>query len=113
MEQTTELARQPGADADFLDQLRGTAGDAAVAALEARDFGSLKRLIPDPADERLLRENLGAALAHLREIRDKHWDQGWRRGHRGYGRYPENGLWDAVEGYLDLLDATRSGDPDA
>jgi hypothetical protein len=29
------------------------------------------------------------------------------------GRYPENELWDAVEGYLDLLDASRSGDPDA
>ena len=58
-------------------------------------------------------ENLGAALAHLREIRDKYWDHGWRREHRGYGRYPENELWDAVEGYLDLLDASRSSDPDA
>ena len=51
-------------------------GEHALAALEARDFGSLKRLIPDPADERLqLRENLGAALAHLREIHDKYWDR--------------------------------------
>jgi hypothetical protein len=24
-----------------------------------------------------------------------------------HGRYPENELWDAVEGYLDLLDASR------
>ena len=67
-----------------------------------------------PADGRLhLREDLGAALAHLREVRDKYWDHGWRREHRGYGRYPENELWDAVEGYLDLLDASRSSDPDA
>ncbi len=36
-----------------------------------------------------------------------------RREHRGYGRYPENELWDAVEGYLDLLDAASSSDPDA
>ena len=80
----------------------------ALAALEARDFGSLNRLVPEPADERLqLREDLDAALAHLREVRDKYWDHGWRREHRGYGRYPENEMWDAVEGYLDLLDASR------
>jgi hypothetical protein len=86
----------------------------ALAALEARDFGSLKRLIPESADERLqLREDLGAALAHLREVRDKYWDHDWRREHRGYGRYPENELWDAVEGYLDLFDASQPSDPDA
>src|ERR1700758_3456318 len=46
----------------------------ALTALEARDFESLKRLIPEPADERLhLRADLGAALAHLREVRDKYW----------------------------------------
>jgi hypothetical protein len=80
----------------------------ALAALEARDFGSLQRLIPEPVDERLqLREDLDTALAHLREVRDKYWDRDWRREHRGGGRYPENELWDAVEGYLDLLDASR------
>ena len=57
--------------------------------------------------------DLGTALAHLREVRDKYWDHDWRREHRGYGRCPENELWDAVEGYLDLLDASRSSDPDA
>src|SRR6266568_240954 len=76
----------------------------AFTALEARDLGSLQRQ---------LREDLGAALAHLREVRDKYWDHDWRREHRGYGRYPENELWDAVEGYLDLLDASQSSDPDA
>src|ERR1700740_2073626 len=36
----------------------------ALTALEAKDFESLKRLIPEPADERLrLREELGAARA--------------------------------------------------
>jgi hypothetical protein len=86
----------------------------ALAALEARDSGSLNRLVPDPADERLqLRDDLDAALAHLREVRDKYWDHDWRREHRGYGRYPENELWDAVEGYLDLLDASRGQRSDA
>ena len=92
----------------------GGPDEQALAALEARDFGSLKRLIPESADERLqLREDLGATLAHLREVRDKYWDHDWRREHRGNGRYPENELWDAVEGYLDLLDASHSSDPDA
>jgi hypothetical protein len=84
-----------------------------LTALEARDLGSLRRLIPEPADGRLqLREDLGAALAHLREVRDKYWDHDWRREHRGYGRYPENELWEAVEGYLDLVNAPRAGKPD-
>jgi hypothetical protein len=82
----------------------GGPDEQALAALEARDFGSLNRLVPEPADERLqLREDMDAALAHLREVRDKYWDHDWRRAHRGYGRYPENELWDAVEGFLDLM----------
>ena len=64
--------------------------------------------VDDGPDERAL-----AALAHLREVRDKYWEYGWRREHRGYGRYPENELWDAVEGYLDLLDASWSSDTEA
>ena len=51
------------------------------------------------------------ALAHLREVRDRYWDHDWRREHRGYGRYPENELWEAVQGYLDLADAARSSKP--
>jgi hypothetical protein len=91
----------------------GGPDEQALAALDARDFGSLNRLVPEPADERLqLREDLDAALAHLRGVRDKYWDHDWRRAHRGYGRYPENELWDAVEGFLDLVDASRSGKPD-
>ena len=55
----------------------------------------------------------GPLLAHLREVRDKYWDHGRRREHRCYGRYPENEMWDAVEGYLDLLDASRGQQSDA
>jgi hypothetical protein len=81
-----------------------------LAALEARDFGSRNRLVPEPADERLqLREDMDAALAPLREVRDKYWDHDRRRAHRGYGRYPENELWDAAEEFLDPVDASRSG----
>ena len=45
----------------------GGPDERALAALEARDFGSLKRLIPGPADgQAQLRGDLDAALAHLR-----------------------------------------------
>jgi hypothetical protein len=48
---------------------------------------------------------LQAALGHLRSVRDSCWDYDWRRENRGGGRFPEHELWEAVEGYLDLLDA--------
>jgi len=90
---------------------------AALDALAARQLSRLRRLTATPADEHLqLRDDLDAALRHLREVRDSYWQHEWRREHRGFGRYPENELWEAVEGYLDILDASRSassssGDP--
>jgi hypothetical protein len=48
------------------------------------------------------------ALTRLRAVHGSYWDSGWRREHRGSGRYPEHHLWEAVQGYLDLYDATTS-----
>ena len=79
-----------------------------LTALAARRFAELRRLTPDPVDERLqVRDDLDIALRHLRDVHGSYWDQKWRREHRGFGRYPENELWEAVEGYLDLLRASR------
>ena len=50
---------------------------------------------------------LQVALGHLRSVRDLYRDYDWRRENRGGGRYPEHELWEAVEGYLDLLGATE------
>ena len=78
-------------------------------ALAERRFGELRRIVPDPVDERLqLRDDLDAALRHLRQVHGSYWDTDWRREHRGLGRYPEHELWEAVEGYLDLMSASRS-----
>ena len=80
----------------------------ALAALAARRFAELRRLTPDPVDERLqVRDDQDATLRHLRDVHRSYWDQKWRREHRGFGRYPEHELWEAVEGYLDLLKASR------
>lgn len=52
---------------------------------------------------------LETSTAHLRLIRDRYWDDlDWRRSHHRNGRYPEDQLWQAVDGYLDLLDASTS-----
>jgi hypothetical protein len=78
-------------------------------ALAERRFSDLRRLTPAPVDERLkVRDELDSALSHLRQVHDSYWDNEWRRDHRGDGRYPEHELWDAVYGYLNLLDATKA-----
>ena len=86
-----------------------------LSALGERRFADLRRLKPSPDMARKqLADDLGAALRHLREVRDSYWEYDWRKEHRGLGRYPEHELWEAVEGYLDVLDASRSavtGDP--
>lgn len=84
-----------------------------LRALAERRFDDLPRSVPDPGEVRQqAAEELRASLAHLREVRDGYWEREWRREHRGLGRYPENYLWEAVEGYLDLLDAA-AGEPSA
>jgi len=40
-------------------------------------------------------------------VEASYWDHRWRSAHRGSGTYPENHLWDAIHGYLDLLEASR------
>ena len=79
-----------------------------LLALSERRLDDLPRVTPPPEAERAQRTaELQAALGHLRSVRDSYWDYDWRRENRGGGRYPEHELWEAVEGYLDLLDATE------
>jgi hypothetical protein len=63
---------------------------------------------PDPAEEaEQLAVELDASLANLRRARDGWDDREWRSAHKGDGIYPDEHLWRAVHGYLDLLDATH------
>jgi hypothetical protein len=78
-----------------------------TAALDALARGDADPLrLPEPthtgAHEQLT-EELQASLAHLRRVEAGFWERDWRQDHRGSGVYPENHLWDAVHGYLDLL----------
>ncbi|WP_188190974.1 DUF7711 family protein [Nonomuraea sp. SYSU D8015] len=75
-------------------------------ALAERRFDVLRRVTPGAEEERArVAGELEAALEHLRAVHRSYWDRKWRREHRGIGRYPEHHLWEAVQGYLDLLDA--------
>lgn len=80
----------------------------ALDALEHGDAEPLRLPAPTAADARAqLAVELAASLAHLRRTEAGYWERDWRRAHRGSGIYPENHLWDAVHGYLDLLTAHR------
>jgi hypothetical protein len=88
-----------------LDGIPGEALDA-LAGRRAEPF----RLAEPDATEQMKQaeRELTVSAAHLRTVRDQYWDdRGWRREHRGNGRYPETHLREAVDGYLDLLDASR------
>lgn len=82
---------------------------AALDALARRQPEPLR--VPDPDPTRFaeqLRTELAAGLRHLHRVRDGYWDRDWRAAHGGAGFVPENYLWDAVHGYLDLLAAVES-----
>jgi hypothetical protein len=83
-----------------------------LQALAERRLDDLSRVTSSPAAQReQLAGELEAALSRLRSVHASYWNYDWRRENRGGGRYPEHELWEAVEGYLDLLDA-QSGPPD-
>jgi hypothetical protein len=82
-----------------------------LTAFSERRLDDLPRVTAEPAEVRArATAELDAALAHLREVHQNYWERDWRREHRGNYRYPENELWEAVDGYLDLLDAARASD---
>ena len=86
----------------------------ALDALGRGDAETLRLPAPTDADAReQLTTELAASLAHLRRVEARYWDQDWRNAHHGSGIYPENHLWDAAHGYLDLLSATRHPSDDA
>jgi hypothetical protein len=80
--------------------------ESVLRALSERRLADLPRITTSATElgERTTTE-LTTALARLRAVHANYWERDWRREHRGNGRYPENHLWEAVDGYLDLLDA--------
>lgn len=80
----------------------------ALDALGRGDVDALRLPARAAAEEHAqLTIELAAALAHLRRVEADYWERGWRSAHRGSGVYPEDHLWNAAHGYLDLLKATE------
>jgi hypothetical protein len=50
------------------------------------------------------------AVDRLRSVAETaaYWEREWRRDHKGFGMYPEDHLWRATHGYLDLLAVTKA-----
>lgn len=89
--------------------VEGGTDDEALTALANGDAERLRLPAPSPEDEaEQLAEELNASLAHLRRLQESFHEREWRAAHKSFNIYPEDHLWHAVEGYLDLLDATRS-----
>ena len=88
--------------------------ESVLHALAERRHADLPKDVVGPTE---LREQtaaeLATALARLRAAHENYWERDRRREHRGSGRFPENHLWEAVNGYLDLLDAHHHDDPSA
>ncbi|RLU82527.1 hypothetical protein CTZ27_29805 [Streptomyces griseocarneus] len=84
-----------------------TAGpdEAALDALAHQRAEHLRLDVPAPHEARAQRETEHAeALAHLRHLRDHYHDPLWRRSPAG--RRPDEHLWHALDGFLELQDAT-------
>jgi hypothetical protein len=80
-----------------------------TTALQALANRTVEQLRPPAAAPQDLAQQLAderaASLTHLRHVHANYWERNWRSGNRGNGLYPEHHLWNAVHGYLDLLDA--------
>lgn len=76
----------------------------ALEALAERRFDALIRALPSSAEEARQREvELAVSEEHLRDMLDRYWDQGWRRAHKFNGNHPEDHLWRATYGFLELV----------
>ncbi|MDF1598059.1 MAG: hypothetical protein P1T08_18460 [Acidimicrobiia bacterium] len=83
-----------------------------LGLLADRRLGELAVL--EPADRAVyraqLQTELEASRRHLGRVVDSYHDRDWRRDHQGFGVYPEDHLWWATQGFLELDDALQAND---
>jgi hypothetical protein len=77
-----------------------------IEALRARSIDSIQ--LAEPADAESLREQVevecATARRHLANVTNSFGDREWRREHTGDGAYPEDTLWAAAAGFVELDD---------
>jgi hypothetical protein len=83
------------------------ADEATLDALAQRALDSMERSLPKDEETFLaqLRIERDAAKNHLASVVDSYHDRDWRKGHKGFGVYPEDHLWWETRGFLDLDEA--------
>jgi hypothetical protein len=84
-------------------------------SLDAIAHGDVEALpLIRPPSHEALREQLviehEAARAHLRDVLDRYDDREWQHGHSRFSLRPEDHLWSAARGFLDLDTAIRELD---
>jgi hypothetical protein len=84
---------------------KGTGGEA--AALSALEQGRLDGVMVDgPPSRDALRAQVAVeravAQSYLAEVVESFYERDWRRAHQGGGVHPEDHLWCAAAGFMDL-----------
>jgi hypothetical protein len=85
----------------------GGADETTLDALSDRRLDSLERSLPKDDETYIaqLRIEREAARNHLAWVVESYHDRDWRQSHKGFGVYPEDHLWWATKGFLDLDEA--------
>jgi hypothetical protein len=100
IERAVRFWSQAGTDTTALDALAH--GDVAVLrVVRPPSAGALR--------EQLVIEH-EAARDHLRDVLERYDDREWQHDHHGFGLRPEDHLWCAAQGFLDLDAALRTQD---
>jgi hypothetical protein len=83
-----------------------------LGLLADRRLGELAVLEPvdQAAYQAQLQTELETSRRHLGRVVDSYHDRDWRWDHKGFGVYPEDHLWWATQGFLELDDALRAID---
>jgi hypothetical protein len=88
--------------------------EVALGRLADRRLSDLE--IQGPPEQSMYRAQLQieleASRRHLERVVDSYHDREWRRDHKGFGVYPEDHLWWATQGFLELDDALEAIDAD-
>jgi hypothetical protein len=87
--------------------MEGGADESTLDALADRRLDHLERSVPSEEETFVaqLRIERNAARKHLESVVDSYHDRDWRKSHKGFGVYPEDHLWWATKGLLDLDNA--------
>ncbi len=85
-----------------------------IEALRARSIDDVRFTEPTDADS--LRKQVEAERAtarrHLASVTNSFGDRDWRRDHKGDGAYPEDTLWAAAAGFVELDDWLNASNPE-